>query len=80
LNVTFACNAGCLEKKKLYNGIPNVTMWRVLRKPLHLNAYKVSIVQHFERWIFRVERWIVRTPTIHTICTIPLGKEAQFLN
>ena len=29
-------------------GIPNVTVWRVLRKRLHLKAYKlrVSIVQH----------------------------------
>jgi hypothetical protein len=27
-------------RKELYNGIPNVTMWRVLRKFLHLKAYK----------------------------------------
>jgi len=27
-------------------GIPNVTVWRVLRKRLHLKAYKLSIVQH----------------------------------
>jgi hypothetical protein len=26
--------------------IPNVTMWRVLRKRLHLQAYKLSLVQH----------------------------------
>ncbi|PNF27089.1 hypothetical protein B7P43_G08552 [Cryptotermes secundus] len=27
-------------------GIPNVTVWRVLRKRLHLKSYKLSIVQH----------------------------------
>jgi hypothetical protein len=27
-------------------GIPHVTVWRVLRKRLHLKAYKLSIVQH----------------------------------
>jgi hypothetical protein len=38
-------------QKELYNGIPNVTVWRVLRKRLHLKAYKLSIVQDVERWI-----------------------------
>jgi hypothetical protein len=33
-------------EKELYNGIPNVTVWRVLLKHLHLKAYKLSIVQH----------------------------------
>jgi hypothetical protein len=37
-------------KKELYNGIPNVTLWQVLRKLLHLNVYKLSIVQHVEQW------------------------------
>jgi hypothetical protein len=32
-------------QKELYTGIPNVTVWRVLRKRLHLQACKVSIVQ-----------------------------------
>jgi hypothetical protein len=32
-------------QKELYNGIPNVTVWRVLRKRLHLKAYKLSTVQ-----------------------------------
>jgi hypothetical protein len=27
-------------KKELYNGIPNVTVWRVLRKRLRLKVYK----------------------------------------
>jgi hypothetical protein len=31
-------------KKELYNVIPNVAVWRVLRKRLHLKAYKLSIV------------------------------------
>jgi hypothetical protein len=41
-------DAGCL--KKLYNDIPNVTMGWVLRKRLHMKAYKLFIVQHLERW------------------------------
>jgi hypothetical protein len=28
-------------QKELYNVIPNVTVWRVLRKRLHLKAYIV---------------------------------------
>jgi hypothetical protein len=39
-------------KKELYNIIPGVTVLRELRKCLHLEAYKLSIVQ----------RWIVCTP------------------
>jgi hypothetical protein len=31
-------------QKELYNGIPNVTVWRVLPKRLHLKEYKLSIV------------------------------------
>jgi hypothetical protein len=33
-------------QKERYNGIRNVTVWRVLRKRLHLKVYKLSIVQH----------------------------------
>jgi hypothetical protein len=32
-------------QKELYHGIPNVTVWRVLQKLLHLKEYKLSIVQ-----------------------------------
>jgi hypothetical protein len=32
-------------QKELYSGIPNVTVWSVLRKRLHLKAYKLSIVK-----------------------------------
>jgi hypothetical protein len=32
-------------QKELYNGIPNVTVWRALRKRLHLKEYKLSIVE-----------------------------------
>jgi hypothetical protein len=32
--------------KRALDGIPNVTVGRVLRKRLHLNAYKLPIVQH----------------------------------
>jgi hypothetical protein len=38
-------------KKELYYSIPNVAVWRVLRKRLHLKAYKLFIVQHLERLI-----------------------------
>jgi hypothetical protein len=38
-------------KKEPYNDIPNDAVWRVLRKRLHLKAYKLSIIQHLERWI-----------------------------
>jgi hypothetical protein len=37
-------------QKELHNGIPNVGVWRVLRKRLHLKAYKLSIVQGVEQW------------------------------
>jgi hypothetical protein len=40
-----------LHKKELYYRIPNVSVWRVLRKRLHLKAYKLSIVQHHKRSI-----------------------------
>jgi hypothetical protein len=33
-------------QKELCNGIPNVTVWRVLRKRLHLKAYRLSVIQH----------------------------------
>jgi hypothetical protein len=37
-------------QKELYNCIPNVSAWRVLRKCLHLEAYELSIVQHLEHY------------------------------
>jgi hypothetical protein len=55
--VTVQCDFHCLFRvfqKERYNGIPNVTVWRVLRKRLHSKACKRSIVEHFE--------WIVCTP------------------
>jgi hypothetical protein len=35
-------------QKEIYNGIPNVTVWRVSQKRLHLKAYKLSIIQHLD--------------------------------
>jgi hypothetical protein len=35
-------------QKELYNCIPSVTVWRVLRKRLRLKVYKLSIVQHVQ--------------------------------
>jgi hypothetical protein len=41
--------------KELYKCFPNITVWRVLRKYLHLQVYNLSSVQD-------VERWVVYTP------------------
>jgi hypothetical protein len=35
-------------QKELHNCIPNVAVWRMLRKRLHLKAYRLSTVQHLE--------------------------------
>jgi hypothetical protein len=43
MNVTSTGSVWCF-KKELYNGIPNVTVCRVLRKRLHLKAYKLSML------------------------------------
>jgi hypothetical protein len=48
-NVTFIGNAGV--SNRAVQCIINVTVWRVLRKRLNLEAYKLSIVQHLERRI-----------------------------
>jgi hypothetical protein len=44
IKVTSTGNAVCF-KEELYNDIPNVTLWRVLRKRLLLKSNKLSIVQ-----------------------------------
>jgi hypothetical protein len=41
-----------VSKKELHNGIPNVTVRRVLRKRLHLKACKLSIVQRSSANVF----------------------------
>jgi hypothetical protein len=41
--MTFTDNV--VIQEELYNGTPNLTVWRVLRKHLHLKVYKLSIVQ-----------------------------------
>jgi hypothetical protein len=45
----FSFNKYRIFKKQLYNGIPNVTVLRVLRKYLNLMTYKLSNGQHLER-------------------------------
>jgi hypothetical protein len=45
-------------KKELYNDIPSVTVWQVLRKRLHLKANKLSIAQIVERWNTIVMRFL----------------------
>jgi hypothetical protein len=47
-NMTSTGNAECF-KKELYNGIPNVTVWRVLQKHLRLEAYNYSSLKVFQR-------------------------------
>jgi hypothetical protein len=51
LFATCLCKSQLLDlyrvlQKELYSCIQTVTVWRVLRKLLHLKAYKLSIVQH----------------------------------
>jgi hypothetical protein len=35
--------------EELHSDIPVVTVWRMLRKLLHVKVYKLSIVEHLER-------------------------------
>jgi hypothetical protein len=59
-------------QKELYNGIPNVTEWRVLLKRLHLNSYKLSILQG-------VQRWIVCTPlSVNVLVTLATQQHLEY--
>jgi hypothetical protein len=53
-------------QKELYNGILNVAVWKVLRKSLHLKAYKLSIVQdnyqHCHVSLFTIFLLYIRLP------------------
>jgi hypothetical protein len=49
-------------QKELYSGIPNVAVWPMLRKLLHLKSYKLSILQD-------VERQEKATPLRHLSCS-----------
>jgi hypothetical protein len=52
--------------KELYNANPNVTVWRVLQKRLHIRAYKLSVVQgvqQFQR--FQSFDAFLKTPLKH---------------
>jgi hypothetical protein len=48
---THTPNMYMVFRKEFYNGISNVNVWRVLRRRLHLKAYKLSIVKHLERFL-----------------------------
>jgi hypothetical protein len=74
--VTPTGNAGCL-KKKVCNGIPNVTVWRVLLKRVHLEAYKLSIVQHLERQIDYTASSLYFRNTRHTV-TFGIALQSYF--
>jgi hypothetical protein len=41
-------------QNELYNGIPNDTVWRVLRKRLHLKVYKLFILLNFPKIHFTI--------------------------
>jgi hypothetical protein len=56
-----------------YNGIPNVTVWRVLRKRLHLKAYKLSIVHHLEQWI------VCTLLSVNIIVTLATQQHLEYL-
>jgi hypothetical protein len=51
-------------QKQLYNGISNITVWRVLRRRLHLEAYKLSIVQHLEPSWIPVTFWFLASSVL----------------
>jgi hypothetical protein len=56
---------------ELYNGIPNVTVWRVLRQYLYLKTNNQSIiVQDIERWIVGTNR--MQNPKIKFLVKLPL--------
>jgi hypothetical protein len=38
-------------QKKIYNDIPNVNVWRALRKGLQLKEYKLPLFQDIEQWL-----------------------------
>jgi hypothetical protein len=40
------------QRGTIGNDIPQVTLWRLLQKHLHLKAYKLTIAQAVERWTF----------------------------
>jgi hypothetical protein len=50
--------------KQLYNGIPNVTVWRVLRKRLHVKTHKLSIVQQWSEFLATDPEVQVRFPSL----------------
>jgi hypothetical protein len=61
--MTFIGNVACFKKR--LNGIPNVTVWRVLRECIHLKAYKLSIVKHLGRWIVYTPLSLFETPCMY---------------
>jgi hypothetical protein len=59
-------------RKELYNGIPNVTVWRVLRKRLHSKKYKLCIVRG-------VQRWLVCTPlSVNVFLTLATQQRLEY--
>jgi hypothetical protein len=55
--------------KELYNNIRNATVWRVLRKCLHVKAYNLSIVQRICVYIYVYALKIVKLflNTLHIV-------------
>jgi hypothetical protein len=48
-------------QKWLYNGIANATVWRVLRKRLHLKAYKSFIIEHLDQHIDHIMQGVSKS-------------------
>jgi hypothetical protein len=62
-------------QKELYNSIPNVTAWRVLRKYLHLKVYKLSSVQDVQKHETRL-----RSSSVFVRCSVLSGYGQSFVN
>jgi hypothetical protein len=61
--------------KELYDGVPNVVVWRVLRKHLHLKACKLSIVQGVEMdglYGFKCKRFLNTRPIVKLFLKHPV--------
>jgi hypothetical protein len=74
------CTKYRVFRKQPHNGIANVTVWRVLRKRLHLNAYKPRTMDNlyaFKCKRFRNIRCFLQHHDSSEHCTYPLNKCIQ---
>jgi hypothetical protein len=64
-------------QKEFYNCIPNVAVWRVLRKRLRLKAYKLYIVQRLYPLLIRASIDFVCTSAVRTASILELCARLQ---